>query len=154
MTDAIQDEAVEFAISFHWVSRAMARQQPGMSNPYMLQSEPKFHSLHLLDADKRLAVAVPGYVHLNGCHDSFLPSRSFEWDADSHKQLLEMFVAMEVYNMIIYRQAGYQRPFAYQSCTPLNCDVATAGVAGGNPGTQLNSGDCLGMNFQMRQVNK
>lgn len=51
-------------------------------------------------------MAVPGYVHLNGCHDSFLPSRSFEWDADSHKQLLEMFVAMEVYNMIIYRQVG------------------------------------------------
>lgn len=51
-------------------------------------------------------MAVPGYVHLNGCHDSFLPSRSFEWDVDSHKQLLEMFVAMEVYNMVIYRQVG------------------------------------------------
>lgn len=46
-------------------------------------------------------------MHLNGCHDSFLPSRSFEWDAASHTQLLEMFVAMEVYNMIIYRQVCY-----------------------------------------------
>ena len=52
MTDAIQGDDVEFSISFHWVSRAMARQQPGMSNPFLLQSEPKFHSLHLLDADK------------------------------------------------------------------------------------------------------
>jgi hypothetical protein len=64
MTDAIQDEAVEFAISFHWVSRAMARQQPGMSNPYMLQSEPKFNSLHLLDADK---VCVELFVTCKSC---------------------------------------------------------------------------------------
>lgn len=62
MLDAIQDPTVEFAISFHWVSRAMARQQPGMSNPNMLQSEPKFHDLHLLDADKKLALAVSSRV--------------------------------------------------------------------------------------------
>mmetsp|Transcript_29413 Transcript_29413/g.56474 ORF Transcript_29413/g.56474 Transcript_29413/m.56474 type:complete len:455 (+) Transcript_29413:236-1600(+) len=162
LVDLAHDPEVDFMVSFHWVVRAMSRQQPGMNDPTHLTKEPKFDHLDFFNATQRLTKGLPKYVIMNSCHDSFLPSGSYSWDKSSSDVLMGIYAEMVSNNLRIFRAAGYKGPIIFQSCTPLSCEFLESKFQANGPSgfntSDEDSGesqyDCLGQNFQLRQVNK
>lgn len=150
-----KDPEVDFMVSYHWVARAMSRKQPGMNAPDYLQHEKKFGELKYKNATSRLSRGMPEYVIMNGCHESFLPSASYAWSSDNHLKLMKIYSDMVENNLRIYRTNGFRGPIHYQSCTPLSCDYLERKY---DTTSDAQTGeyvyDCLGQNFQLRQVNK